>query len=121
MSIGHCLSSRARLRSEPSLSGQASYTVDPTLPLRDGLIDVGASGKVFLTPTIYSSGTQAQAELALPSKPVGYFEIPRDRLANLFGPNWPVDPNYGQPGGGIEYWTTLEILATGLQWVPIGP
>jgi hypothetical protein len=30
--ISHCLSSRARPRSGTSLSGQASYTVDPTLP-----------------------------------------------------------------------------------------
>jgi hypothetical protein len=31
--IGHCLSSRARPRSGTSLSGQASYTVDPTVPV----------------------------------------------------------------------------------------
>ena len=86
-----------------------------------GMIRIGKSLKIFVAPTAYSSGAEAQSKPALPFTPSGYFEIPRDRLANLYDPNWPIDPNYGQPGGGIEYWTTLPIAATGLQWVPIGP
>jgi hypothetical protein len=50
-----------------------------------GQIRVGGTGRIFLTPTVYSSAGTALSELAMPSTPAGYFEIPRDRLGNLDG------------------------------------
>src|SRR5262245_19436677 len=32
-----------------------------------------------------------------------------------------VDLRVPRDRGGIEYWTTFPVAATGLQWVPIGP
>jgi hypothetical protein len=86
----------------------------------DGVIRTGLSGRIYFTPTVYTSAASALADLALPQTPAGYFEIPRDRITDLEGPSC-VDPGNGQPGGGIEYWTTHPIDATGLRWVEIAP
>ena len=84
----------------------------------DGFRAVGAEGKVWLAPVLYASASQAMGPLALPDPPPdGYFEIPRDRLQDLYGP-YCVDPKFGQPGGGIEYWTTQSIDMGGLVWHP---
>ena len=74
---------------------------------KGGTIKVGASGKIWLTPDVYTSGVEARANLALNKTPDGYFPVPVERLANLSGPT-PVEPAGGEPGGGTEYVTTSE-------------
>lgn len=82
------------------------------------LLRPGASGRTFLSPTRYSGAGHAQAELALPRTPTGYFEIPASRVSNVTAPTR-VTPNFGQPGGGLECWTTCPINMSGLKWVPL--
>src|SRR5205807_853768 len=43
---------------------------------RSGEIRPGASGKAFFTTGRYESAAEAQAQLALPTTPEGYFELP---------------------------------------------
>ncbi len=93
-------------------NGRAAITAD-------GAID-SLSGTNYVTVAIYASGSTARADLALGSTPTGYFEIPRERLPNLEGPQCVTALN-GEPGGGVEYWTNQPISAEGLTWVPIGP
>lgn len=85
-----------------------------------GVIRPGADGRVYVTPTRYGSGAQAQAEIAFGRTPTGYFEIPESRLPGLQGPHR-VDPWGGQPGGGVECWVTCPVNAEGLKWFPIEP
>ena len=85
----------------------------------DGAIN-SLSGTNYLTVAIYASGLTARADLALGSTPTGYFEVPRERLPNLEGPECVTALN-GEPGGGVEYWTNQPISVEGLTWVPIGP
>jgi hypothetical protein len=85
--------------------------------LASGLRAVGPQGKIWLASVLYASASEAIGPLALPDPPDGYFEIPRDRLEDLYGPSC-VDPYFGQPGGGIEYWTTQPIDMGGLAWHP---
>jgi hypothetical protein len=73
---------------------------------------------VYVTPTRYGSGAQAQAELALGRTPSGYFEIPQSRLPGLQGPHR-VEPWADQPGGGVECWVTCSVNAESLKWFPI--
>jgi len=83
-----------------------------------GVRDVGPQGKIWLASVLYLTAAQAQFELSLPDPPPdGYFEVPRSRLGDLYGP-YCVDPDFGQPGGGIEYWTTSEIDMSGLAFHP---
>jgi RHS repeat-associated protein len=83
-----------------------------------GEINPGATtGRVFVSSTEYSDAATAQAELALPRSPTGYFEIPESRLPGLTEPST-VDPNVGQPGGGLECWVTCSVDVSGLKFVP---
>ena len=80
---------------------------------------VGDQGRIWLASVLYSTAAEAQAELALPDAPPdGYYEVPRDRLEDLYGP-YCVQPDFAQPGGGYEYWTTQEINMEGLTWHPM--
>lgn len=84
-----------------------------------GIREVGSEGKIWLGSVLYSTAAEAQAELALPDTPPdGYYEVPAERLENLYGP-YCVSPDFGQPGGGIEYWTTQPINMEGLTWHPM--
>ncbi len=86
--------------------------------LDSGVRAVGSQGKIWLASVLYASGADAAAPLALPDPPPdGYFEVPTDRLEDLYGP-YCVVPDFGQPGGGIEYWTTKPIDMSGLEWHP---
>ncbi|GIG55008.1 RHS repeat-associated core domain-containing protein [Demequina activiva] len=85
---------------------------------RDGVRAVLGAGKIWLSPTLYTSAGAAQTNLALPDPPPdGYYEVPRERLEDIYGP-YCVDPLFGQPGGGIEYWTTRPINMEGLTFHP---
>ncbi len=87
--------------------------------LSTGVRSPSGVGLTWLTSTRFSSGAAAQAALALPGEaPTGFFEVPLDRLPYLCGP-FEVEPNFGQPGGGNEYWTTRDIDMGGLAWHPI--
>jgi hypothetical protein len=90
----------------------------------------GNPPKLFITPDVYTSGTQAQQKLATATTPDGYFVIPANRVKDPQGPHT-VDPTcvpgYSAPpcdsdhtylpGGGTEYTTTSSINAKGLIWV----
>ena len=79
---------------------------------------VGPQGKIWLASVLYPTAAQAQAELALPDPPPdGYFEVPRSRLEDLYGP-YCVTPDFGQLAGGLEYWTTKPINMQGLTFHP---
>ena len=76
------------------------------------------AGKIWVSPTQYSDAAATQADPALPDPPPDrYYEMPRERLEDIYGP-YCVDPAFGQPGGGVEYWTTKSIDMAGLTFHP---
>jgi len=87
---------------------------------KSGEIRPGASGKAYFTPDRYSSATDAQRGLALPTKPEGYFEVPLSRLRSP-SPMRRVDPNFGQPGGGLECTVTCPTDVSGLRFRRVRP
>jgi len=87
---------------------------------KSGEIRPGASGKAYFTPDRYSSATDAQRGLALPTKPEGYFEVPLSRLRSP-SPMRRVDPNFGQPGGGLECRVTCPTDVSGLRFRRVRP
>lgn len=66
-----------------------------------GTISAGSDGRVYFTEDVYARASDAQAKLALPRRPTGYFEVPVEAISNPSGPQR-VLPNYGQPGGGTQ-------------------
>jgi RHS repeat-associated protein len=76
-----------------------------------------ALGVTWVTPTPYPTAALAQSQLALPYTPAGFYAIP---VQNLQTPlSWStVQPNFGQPGGGVEGTTPLSIQIAGAYWVP---
>lgn len=85
-----------------------------------GQISPGPSGRLYLTPDFYDQGSEAQTMLALPHRPVGYFEIPVERVFESSQPER-VLARYGLPGGGLQVWTTRAIDVRGTTWVGIEP
>ena len=91
---------------------------------QSGFIRPSADGNVYLTTDIYGSGTQAQAQLALRYRPVGYFAIP-ERNARPYSPPRQVDPitagpDYpAQPGGGTELLASHPVSIEGAKFVEI--
>jgi RHS repeat-associated protein len=65
----------------------------------------------YLTTTPLYSAKDAQRYLALPQKPDAFYKVSLQVGFPKFGP-YTVQPNYGQPGGGIEY-ITLESSPPG--------
>lgn len=87
---------------------------------KSGRIEPGlSSGKTWLTPDKYGSGAEAQARLALNKTPDGYFEIPMCRVRCPSGPS-PVEPFYGQPGGGTQITTGFPIGVKDLPFYRFG-
>ena len=78
-----------------------------------------SNGRVYVSPTRYGSGQQAQRELGLAREPSGFFEVPGNRLPGLQGPG-PVKPTTTQPGGGVECFVTCSVDARGLDYTPLG-
>jgi hypothetical protein len=88
---------------------------------RTGTIIPSSDGFVYVTPTVYTSGAAAQAELSLSRTPTGYFQLPRSNLPGLT-PAGRVPPgSAGQPGGGIQFVVPGPVRINGAPWVPIGP
>jgi hypothetical protein len=83
-----------------------------------GTISPGPDGRVYFTEDAYRRASDAQAKLALPRRPTGYFEVPVEAIANPSGPQR-VLPDYGQPGGGTQVWITRRIDAEGSLWVAL--
>ena len=89
--------------------------------LANGAITPSNQGVVWVSPTNYTSAAAAQANLALPSTPTGYFIVP---VQNVQTPlTWTVvQANFGQPGGGVEGTTPVAIPVNGaggtIIWVP---
>jgi len=78
-----------------------------------GTIRPGASGKTWFSPTRYTNQLQAQQELALPRTPTSVMEIPKGRIPNLTDATT-VERRFGQPGGGLESFTTDNVNVQGL-------
>jgi hypothetical protein len=73
------------------------------------------AGKTWYAPTRYDDPLLAQADLALKRPPARRFgPIPADEMPDfdINGPQ-PVQPAYGQPGGGIEVCTTGRVFIFG--------
>lgn len=65
------------------------------------IVAQGTTGRVWVSPTLYNSASEAQSELSLPATPGGYFQIPIDDVPSLSEFTTAL-PDYGQPGGGLE-------------------
>jgi RHS repeat-associated protein len=76
------------------------------------------NGFVYLTKTRYLTADTAQAYLALPRPPVGFYAIPSTNLTfvQYLGPALPA---FGQPGGGNEWFTYPPIPIANAIWTPI--
>ncbi len=61
-------------------------------------------GENFFSTDFYESVSRAHSMLALPDIPEFGYSFVITNEPNVFGPR-PVQPNYGQPGGGTEYYT----------------
>ncbi len=72
----------------------------PTLVNKD---KNGNLGLKYVTPDVYFSSQTAKAALALPTAPSIVVWTFKNDLRTLTPRNWkPVDPKYGEPGGGRE-------------------
>jgi RHS repeat-associated protein len=87
---------------------------------KDGFIKPSQDGFVYVTTTVYSSATTAQAQLSLTNTPSGYFQIPRANLPGVT-PAGIVPPSGPHPGGGLQWVAPGPVPIGGAQWVPIGP
>jgi len=73
------------------------------------------NGFVYLTKTRYLTAASAQAYLALPREPVGFWAIPSTNLTfvEYLGP---AEPQFGQPGGGNEWFTYPPVFVANAVW-----
>jgi len=84
------------------------------------LLMPGASGLVYFSNLPYPTAEQAQRALSLPRTPSGFYAIPRQNVPGALA--WgPVEPNYGQPGGGLEASFPGTVPLDGAQWFPVKP
>jgi RHS repeat-associated protein len=76
------------------------------------------NGFVYLTKTRYLTADTAQAYLALPRPPVGFYAIPSTNLTfvQYLGPALPA---FGQPGGGNEWFTYPPVPIANAIWTSI--
>jgi hypothetical protein len=89
------------------------------------IVPGSSSGKIWLTTDEYATGADAQASLALPKTPAGYYEIPVCRVQCPVGPSpvqpWPAPPAQPiWPGGGSEITTTFPINVSDLPFNRLG-
>jgi hypothetical protein len=49
-----------------------------------GLILPASDGRLYVTPDLYESAKECAERLALKRVPSGYFEIPNERLKDIF-------------------------------------
>jgi RHS repeat-associated protein len=112
--------SNMRRDRDPSQITAFHYTTRANWELiqEQGFIRPGqTSGYAWFTPTIYDTGDDAQAALALSTTPEGYIVFPQQNVQSPV--YWTqVAPANGYPGGGIEARTPAPIPITGATWVP---
>jgi hypothetical protein len=101
-----------------SIDPAVAATLKAAESISDGeLIVPGGSGKVFVSPTQYSSAAEAQEQLSLPETPDGYYQIPISSIPGL-GKFSEVNPDFGFGGGGLEATTGDSIDVGGIPFIP---
>ncbi len=73
-----------------------------------GFLRGGRPGTTYFTTDNYSLSSEAQQSLALASPPDVKIEFTISNSPQINGPRI-VQPNNGQPGGGIEYWSNNPV------------
>ncbi len=79
-----------------------------------------ADGLVYFSPVPYTKGSNAKEKLSLTTTPTGYFPVLKSRIPGLVLKGT-VEPDNGQPGGGIEYVAPGPVPYNGEPFIPIGP
>jgi hypothetical protein len=72
-----------------------------------GLLRGGRPGETYFTTNKFRRAISAMRRLSLKHKPEVRVDFEITNSPTIFGPR-PVMPHYGQPGGGIEYWTVND-------------
>jgi RHS repeat-associated protein len=83
-----------------------------------GLLRGGRPGPTYFTSDNYSTAREAQELLSLPNAPEMKIEFTIENSPRINGPST-VAPDFGQPGGGIEYWSLdpIKIIIQSVQAV----
>ncbi len=68
----------------------------------------GRPGDTYFSTNRYTTATDAQSALSLDSTPDVRVDFTITNNPSTVGP-YPVEPDFGQPGGGIEYWSSDSI------------
>lgn len=74
-----------------------------------GKLRGGNPGKTYFTTNRYRTKRSAQRYLSLPTMPDVRVDFEILNTPQIFGPKR-VDPAFGQPGGGVEYWSEEEVI-----------
>ena len=72
-----------------------------------GLLRGGRPGETYFTTQKFRRAISAMKRLSLKYKPEVRLDFEITNSPTIFGPRR-VEPHYGQPGGGIEYWTVND-------------
>ena len=83
-----------------------------------GYLRGGNSGTTYFTNTNYNSAGTAQSQLSLPNTPQYRVEFSITNNPNVMG-GTTVAPDFGQLGGGIEFWSTNPVQVQIINAVPI--
>ena len=70
---------------------------------KTGMLRGGREGQTYFTDSYYKNANNAKARLSLPQKPKYILEFQIKSNNKIFGGNR-VQPNYGENGGGREYY-----------------
>jgi RHS repeat-associated protein len=86
---------------------------------KTGLVRGGRAGTHYVSDAISNSASKAQKRLALPQKPQVKvtLEVPKGR----FSPPERIQPDYGQPGGGLQRTATGDVPAKVVKAEPMKP
>jgi hypothetical protein len=76
---------------------------------KTGLLRGGLSGRTYFTKESYDSGAEAQSKLALGTKPTIRVEFRIFNNPVLKANGTLVQRDYGQPGGGTEFYTNNQV------------
>ena len=76
--------------------------------------------RTYFTTDKYDGATTAQRKLSLQSKPDFHVNFSVNETIWAFGPKL-VDPDFGQPGGGVEYYSEQAVHVHDYWSIPLGP
>jgi RHS repeat-associated protein len=81
-----------------------------------GLLRGGRPDNTYFTTDMYSTVQEAQQSLSLPFPPEARVEFTINNSPQIYGPS-KVFPANGQPGGGIEYWSSdpIQVIVHSIQ------